>query len=161
MFMVIALQLFCSICHEEGLKLCGTRHFLVYAIDVNLLGENKYYKEKYRPVVVASVETGLEVNAEKCLFLIKTIVRQNDNMKVANKSFVNVTELKYVGPSLTNQNCLHGDIKNRLNSGNACSHSAENLLSSGVRFKNINIKIHGAFILVGKKIGCGFSRTGC
>jgi len=53
-------------------------------------------------------------------------VSQNHNMKVASKSCVNVENFKYLGPSLINQNCMHEKIKSRLNSGNTCSHLAQN-----------------------------------
>jgi hypothetical protein len=37
---------------------------------------------------------------------------------------------KYLGTTVTNQNLIQEDIKRRLNSGNACYHSVQNLLSS-------------------------------
>jgi hypothetical protein len=46
---------------------------------------------------------------------------------------------KYLGITLTNQNCIYEEIKSRLNSGNACSHSVQNLLSSRLLSKNIKI----------------------
>jgi len=50
---------------QDGLKLNGTHKLLVYAADVNILGENVYtVKEKAEALVVASKETGLEVNAD-------------------------------------------------------------------------------------------------
>jgi hypothetical protein len=55
---------------------------------------------------------------------------QNQNMRRANESFGNVEKFKYLGTTLTNQNDIHDEIKSRLNSGSACSYSAQNLLSS-------------------------------
>jgi hypothetical protein len=54
----------------------------------------------------------------------------NHNLKVLNKSFENVAEVKRFGMTITNQNYIHEGIKSRLNSGNACYHAVQNLLSS-------------------------------
>jgi hypothetical protein len=55
---------------------------------------------------------------------------QNQNIRIANESFENVTTFKYLGMTLTNQNDIHDEIKSRLNSGNACYYSVQNLLST-------------------------------
>jgi len=37
-----------------------------------------------------------------------------------NSSFERMEELKYLGTTITDQNSIQEEIKNRLNSGNAC-----------------------------------------
>jgi hypothetical protein len=49
---------------------------------------------------------------------------QNLYVKVANKSIQNVAVTE------TNQHCIHEKIKSILNSGNACYHTVQNLMSS-------------------------------
>jgi hypothetical protein len=58
------------------------------------------------------------------------IAAQNHVIKTANRSFENVTEFKYLGTTVTNQNFVPEKIRNRMNSGNACYHSVQDLLSS-------------------------------
>jgi hypothetical protein len=47
----------------------------------------------------------------------------------------------------TNLNLIQEEIKGRLNSGNACYHSAQNLLSSRLLSKNIKIRIYKTLIM--------------
>jgi hypothetical protein len=49
--------------------------------------------------------------------------------------------------TLPNQYDIHDDIKSRLNSGNACYRSVQNLLSSCLISKNLKIKIYRTVIL--------------
>jgi hypothetical protein len=61
---------------------------------------------------------------------------QNQDIKIANKSFENVPQFKCLGMTVTNQTLIQEEIKRRLNSGNACYHSVQNLLSSRLLSKN-------------------------
>jgi hypothetical protein len=72
---------------------------------------------------------------------------QSQNIRIANESFENVAKFKHLGTALTNQNDIRDEIKSRLNSGNACYYSAQNLLSSRLISKNITIKIYKTVIL--------------
>jgi len=56
-------------------------------------------------------------------------------------------EFKYLGTALTHQNSNQEEIKNRVESGNACHLSVQNLLSSSLLSKNIKIKIYRTIIL--------------
>jgi hypothetical protein len=66
---------------------------------------------------------------------------QNHDIKIVNRSFEHVAQLKYFGMTATNQNFIQEEIKRKLNSGNACCHSVQNLLSSGLLSNNVKIRI--------------------
>jgi len=69
------------------------------------------------------------------------------NIKTDNSSFERVEKFKCLGTTLTHQNSIQEEIKSRLKSGNACYHSVQNLLSSSLLSKNLNIKIHRTTLL--------------
>jgi len=57
--------------NQGDLKLNGTHRLLVYADDVNILGGIAHtIKENTEALVVASKETGLEVNADKTKYMV-------------------------------------------------------------------------------------------
>jgi hypothetical protein len=55
-------------------------------------------------------------------------------MKMANRTFENVSQFKYLGMTVTNQNLIEEEIKRRLNFANACYHSV--LLLAVKKHKN-------------------------
>jgi hypothetical protein len=65
-----------------------------------------------------------------------------------------MAQFKYLGTTTTNQNLILEGIKRRLNSGNACYHSVQNLLSSLLPYKNLKIKIYKTIILPVVLYGC-------
>jgi hypothetical protein len=81
-------------------------------------------------------------------------VGQNQDIKIAKRSFENVSQFKYLGSKVTNQNLIQEEIKRRLNSGNACYHSVQSLLSSRLLSKNLKIRIYKMIILPVVLYGC-------
>jgi hypothetical protein len=81
-------------------------------------------------------------------------VGQNRDIDIANRSFENVSQFKYLEMTVTNQNLIQEEIKRRLNSGNACYHSVHSLLSSHLLSKNVKIRIYKTIILPVVLYGC-------
>jgi hypothetical protein len=68
----------------------------------------------------------VEINVKKTKYMLLSRHQnagQNRDIKLANSSFENVSEFRYLGTAVTNQNLIQEEIKRRLNSCNACYHS--------------------------------------
>jgi hypothetical protein len=126
-----------------------TNHLVAEADDVNLRRAN-IHNIKKNNLIDASKEVGLEVNVEKTKYMLVSCDQdadQNGDTKIGNRSFENVSQFKYLGTTLTNQNLIQEEIKRRLNSGNACYHSKQTLPSSRLLMKNVKIRIYNTIIL--------------
>jgi len=69
-----------------------------------------------------------------------------ESMKTDNISFERMEEFKYLVTISTNQNYIQEEIKSRLKSWNACYHSVQNLLSSSLLSKSLNIEKYRTII---------------
>jgi hypothetical protein len=79
---------------------------------------------------------------------------QNQDIKMANRLFEIVSQFRYLGITVTNQNLIHDEIKRRLNLSNACYHSVHILMYYRLVSKNVKIRIHKTIILPVVLYGC-------
>jgi hypothetical protein len=81
-----------------GLKLNGTHQLPAYADEVNLLRDNTDTIMKNTVILIgASEEVGLEINVGKTKYMSLSRhhnVGQNREIKIANRSFENTSQLK-------------------------------------------------------------------
>jgi hypothetical protein len=92
---------------------------------VNLLGDNI---DTVKKNIDASKEIGLEINVDKTKYMLLSRhqnVGKNRDIKIANRSFENVSQFKYLGTTVTNQNLIQEEIKRRLTFGDASYHSVQ------------------------------------
>jgi hypothetical protein len=69
------------------------------------------------------------------------------NIKTDNCSFENMNEFKCLGTTIADHHSIQEEIKSRWNSGNACNHSVQNLLSSTLLSKDTKIELYRTIIL--------------
>jgi hypothetical protein len=74
--------------------------------------------------------------------------------KIGNRSFENMSQFKYFRMTVSNLNLIQEEIKRTLNSGNACYHSVQNLLSSRLLSKNVKVRIYKTITLPVVLYGC-------
>jgi hypothetical protein len=129
----------------------GTHQLLAYAVDVNIVGENiDTVKKNTEALLDAGKGVGLEVNPEETKNMLMSRSQktgQKHSIKIANRSYKDVAKFRYLGTTLTDQNYIHEEIKCRLNSGNACYHSVQSLLSTRLLSRNVKVKIYRTIIL--------------
>jgi len=89
---------------QDGLKLNGTHQLLLYASDPNILeGSVHTIKENAEALVVACKEIGLEVNADKTKYIVRSRDQnagRSHSIKIDNSSFERVEEFKYLAATL-------------------------------------------------------------
>jgi hypothetical protein len=130
--------------HETGTKipipmisLSAHRGILTWGL-FKVWDNTDIVKKSTETLTDASKEVGLEINVEKFMCVLLSRHQNacpNRDVKTANRSFENVSQLKYLGTTVTNTNMIQAEIKRRLNCGNACYHSTQDLLSSRLMSK--------------------------
>jgi hypothetical protein len=91
--------------NQVALELNWTHQILAYEGDVNILGDNiDTIKESTKTLIDASKEAGLEINVRKTKYMLLSRhqnVGQNWDIKIANRSFENVSQFIYLEKRVT------------------------------------------------------------
>jgi hypothetical protein len=110
--------------NQVGLKLNETHQLLVYADDAYILGDNiDAIIMNTETLIDCSKEVGLEVNAETTKYMLLSRHQnawQNHDIKMGDRSFENVAQIRYLGTTVINHNFIREEMKSGLISGNAC-----------------------------------------
>jgi hypothetical protein len=100
--------------NQVGLKLNGIHHLLADTDNVNLLGDNTdTIKKNTETLIGASKEVSLEIYVQITTYMLlsrRQNVGQNRDIKLANRSFENVSQFKYLVMTVTNQNLIQEEI---------------------------------------------------
>jgi hypothetical protein len=98
---------------------CVVLQLAIQNIKIKISGSVHTMKKSAEALVVASEETGIEVNTNETKYKVmsrdQNTVRSH-SIKTDNNSSERVEELKYLGTKLTSQNSIQEEIKSRLNS---------------------------------------------
>ena len=95
-------------------------------------------------MVAAIKKVGQVANADETKYTIMSPEQnggRSHNIKIDSSPFESVEEFKYFGNNSKYKKSLQEEIKSRLKSGNACYHSVQNLFSSSLLSKDLEIKI--------------------
>jgi len=79
---------------------------------------------------------------------------RSHSINKVNITFERVEHFRYLGTTITYQNCIQEEIKSRLKSVITCYHSVANHLCSSLLSKNIKIKVYRTKIFTVVLYGC-------
>jgi hypothetical protein len=129
----------------------------VYDEDMNPMGNNiDTISKDTETLIDDSKEVGLKVNIEKTEYTLMSCYQnadQNQDIKIANISSENASQIKYMGTTITNRSLIQEEIWRQLNSGNACCLSVQHV-SSHLLSKSLQIRINKIRILPMVVYGC-------
>ena len=91
----------------------GKHELLVYADDVDMLGENSQTVRENTEIFIKVKEIGLEVNSKRTKYMITSRhqnVVQNGNVVIGNLSFENMGKFKYLSVCVCKVFCLEAGL---------------------------------------------------
>jgi hypothetical protein len=131
--------------NQKGPKFNGTYQHQVHAHDVNLWKENIHILTKSTgALLVCNKTVVLEAITEgtKYVFMPREQnAEENHKVNTGNIPFLNCDKFHVIGNDINMYNCIYGEIKSALSSGNSVNYSIHILVSSRLLCGNKSTKI--------------------
>lgn len=105
-------------------------------------------KTAYRELEKEAKKAGLIVNDKKTKYMLNTrnIRREQNNIQIDNHTIEEVSEFKYLGSTITNNNETSEEIKTRIAAGNKSFYVLKNIFQSRNTSRNIKKRIYKTII---------------
>ncbi|GFX46841.1 reverse transcriptase domain-containing protein [Trichonephila clavipes] len=130
----------------------GIGHYnqlLAYADDIDIIGRSeKAVKETFQALEISATNMGLTINEDKTKFM-ETMPSSVNNTSfcVNGHSFERVSEFKYLGTIINDQNKLKAEINNRIKSANKCFFGLKKQLISKFISGKTKLRLYKTLIL--------------
>ncbi|KAI5737941.1 hypothetical protein M8J77_000982 [Diaphorina citri] len=122
---------------------------LAYADDIAMLGNNLEEIEECLKVLEKKAEkVGLKMNTDKTKFMHVSKIRSmtSTTVTINNHRFERVTDFKYLGANINENNRIEPEVNNRMNNANRSLYSMNKMLTSKKISKNAKIKMYTTII---------------
>ncbi|GBL78585.1 hypothetical protein AVEN_65180-1 [Araneus ventricosus] len=95
---------------------------LTYEDDIDIIGRSeRAVKEAFRALEISATDMGLTINEDKTRFMeVPSSTGNYTPFRINGHTFERVSEFKYLGTSINDQNMLKAEINNRIKSANKC-----------------------------------------
>ncbi|GFY03684.1 reverse transcriptase domain-containing protein [Trichonephila clavipes] len=138
---------------DSGLDRSGTLcnrslQLLAYADDIDIIGRyEKAVKEAFQALEISATNMGLTINVDKTNFMEALPSSVNTYFFVNGHSFERVSEFKYLGTIINDQNNLKAEINNRIKSANKCFFGIKKQLRSKFISGKTKLRLYKTLIL--------------
>uniref|UniRef100_A0A8D8Q0R7 Craniofacial development protein 2 n=1 Tax=Cacopsylla melanoneura TaxID=428564 RepID=A0A8D8Q0R7_9HEMI len=123
---------------------------LAFADDIAMIGNTmEEIEESLKIVEERAKEVGLKINTEKTKYMLiskNTETRLNTTVIINNQTFEQVTDFKYLGVTINENNRIEPEIRNRMNNACRSLYSMNHILISKRISKNAKLKIYDTII---------------
>ncbi|XP_050547614.1 uncharacterized protein LOC126909240 [Daktulosphaira vitifoliae] len=115
-----------------------------------LCRRHSYYRKyptRTNDLIKAAKPMGLEVNQGKTKYLVMTRgTRDNSHLVVENYTFQQVSDFKYLGVNISQQNNMHNEIKIRISAANKGYYALEKLFKSKLLSRRSKERLYSSFL---------------
>lgn len=139
---------------DSGLARRGTLwnrslQLLAYADDIDIIGRSeRAVKEAFQALEISARDMGLTINEDKTKFMeIPTSTGNYPPFCVNDHIFERVSDFKYLGTVINDQNKLKAEINNRIKSANKCFFGLKKQLRSRLISRRTKVRLYKTLIL--------------